>query len=127
MVGCLEETEFFHLYALLSHTFTVLKRKCCSMSTTSWLNFKISGESQLILFAWLDFQSKNITIQTKLQNEENLKDLMRKDLNMESLGVLTSEFDLPKYVSTGNSITLQLTFKCFLFDRKFHITLWDQG
>lgn len=48
MVGCLEETEFFHLFALLSHTFTVLKRKCCSMSTTSWLNFKISGERNAI-------------------------------------------------------------------------------
>lgn len=44
---------------------------------------------------------------------------------MESLGVLTFVFDLPQYVSTGNSITLQLTFKCFLFDRKFRTTLWD--
>lgn len=52
---------------------------------------------------------------------------MKKDLDMESLGVLTSAFDLAQYVSTGNSITLQLTFKCFLLDRKFHITLWDPG
>lgn len=56
-----------------------------------------------------------------------MKGLMREDLDMGSLGALTSAFDLAKYVSTGNSITLQPTFKCFLFDRKFHITLWDQG
>lgn len=46
---------------------------------------------------------------------------------MESLGVLTFESDLPKYVSTGSSVILKPTFKCFLFDRKFHITRWDQG
>lgn len=51
---------------------------------------------------------------------------MTEDLDTESLGVLTSAFDLSEYVSTGNSITLQPTFKRFLFDRKFHITLWDQ-
>lgn len=63
----------------------------------------------------------------KMQFEQNPEDLTRKALDVESLGVLTSAFDLSQYVSTGNSITLQLTFKCFLFDRKFRITLWDLG
>lgn len=62
-----------------------------------------------------------------MQFEQNPEDLTRKALDVESLGVLTSAFDLSQYVSTGNSITLQLTFKCFLFDRKFRITLWDLG
>lgn len=103
------------------------KRKCCGKSTTSDLNFRGEECSPRTSFAWLDFQSQNITIKTNQKNEKNLKGLTRKDLDMESLGVPTSAFDLPQYVSTGNSITLQLTFKCFLFDRKFHITLRDQG
>lgn len=79
-VGCLEETEFFHLFALFWHTFTVLKRKCCSnnIKLAECQNFRGEKCSQLIFLPWLDFKSKNITIQTKQQKEEKLKGFDKK-------------------------------------------------
>lgn len=66
------------------------------MSTKSYSDFSVGKCNQMIRLALLDFPiSEHYNLKKKVQLYKNSKGFTRKDLDMESLGVLTSAFDLP--------------------------------
>lgn len=121
----LDETEYFWSFVFL-HTWFDLKINTLAWQQKVYKLFKFRCMSEMLLQGFISKQGTPNLKQASRARRKTWRVWWERTLTLESLGVLTSAFDLPQYVSTGNSITLQPTFKCFLFDRKFHITLWDQ-